>query len=77
MKTSTETLAKAMSVLAKEIQSPDGVANAAIAEAAERLLELAAQVDAAESLQANAYNKGFIAGVDAGIRAIQKIKEGG
>lgn len=37
---------------------------------------LAAQVEAAESLQANAYNKGFIAGVDAGIRAIQKIKEG-
>ena len=40
MKTKTETLAKAMDVLAREIQSGDGVANAAIAEAAQRLREL-------------------------------------
>ena len=41
-KTKTETLAAAMDVLSREIQSGDGVANAAIAEAAERLRELAA-----------------------------------
>jgi ethanolamine ammonia-lyase large subunit len=36
-KTETLTLAGAMDVLAREIQSGDGIANAAIAEAAERL----------------------------------------
>jgi len=40
MKTATPTLASAMRILARQIQSPDGVANAAIAEAAERLYEL-------------------------------------
>lgn len=40
MKTKTETLAAAMDVLAMEIQSGDGVANAAIAGAAQRLREL-------------------------------------
>ncbi len=40
MKTATPTLASAMRILSREIQSPDGVANAAIAEAAERLDEL-------------------------------------
>lgn len=39
MKTSTETLIAAMHILATEIQSDDGVANAAIAEAGERLAE--------------------------------------
>lgn len=39
-KTATPTLARAMHILSREIQSPDGVANAAIAEAAERLYEL-------------------------------------
>ena len=39
MRTSTETLIAAMHILATEIQSDDGVANAAIAEAAERLAE--------------------------------------
>lgn len=39
MKTSTKTLAAALRILAAEIQSPDGIANAAIAEAAERLEE--------------------------------------
>ncbi len=39
MKTSTETLIAAMHILATEIQCEDGVANAAIAEAAERLAE--------------------------------------
>lgn len=39
-RSSTETLIEAMRVLACEIQSDDGAANAAIAEAAERLAEL-------------------------------------
>ncbi len=39
MKTSTETLIAAMHILATEIQSDDGVANSAIAEAVERLAE--------------------------------------
>jgi hypothetical protein len=39
MKTSTETLVAAMRALANDIQSEDGVANAAIAEAAQRLEE--------------------------------------
>ena len=39
-RTDTLTLAAAMDVLAKEIESGDGVANAAIAEAAARLREL-------------------------------------
>jgi signal transduction histidine kinase len=40
MKTPTKTLAAAMRKLANDIDSPDGVANAAILEAAERLDEL-------------------------------------
>ena len=36
----TSTLINALCVLAYEIESPDGVANAAIAEAAERLEEM-------------------------------------
>jgi peptidoglycan hydrolase CwlO-like protein len=44
MKTPTQTLAAALRQLVNDIESPDGVANAAIAEAAERLDELMAQV---------------------------------
>ena len=40
MKTSIESLIKALRILAEEIESNDGVANAAIAEAADRLEEL-------------------------------------
>ncbi len=40
MKSSTETLIKAMYTLANDIQSEDGVANAAIFEATQRLEEL-------------------------------------
>ncbi len=40
MKSSTETLIKAMYTLANDIQSEDGVTNAAIFEAAQRLEEL-------------------------------------
>ena len=42
-KSSTETLIAAMRVLARDIQSGDGVANMAIAEAADRLEELEQQ----------------------------------
>ena len=47
MKSSTETLIKALQLLAQEIESPDGVANAAIAEASERLEELHEAITAA------------------------------
>ncbi len=40
MKTPTKTLAAAIRQLANDIESPDGVANAAILEAAERLDEM-------------------------------------
>lgn len=40
MKTNTETLIKALRILANDIESEDGVANAAIMEAAQRLEEL-------------------------------------
>jgi len=39
MRSDTETLIKALEILARDIQSEDGVANAAIAEAAQRLKE--------------------------------------
>ncbi len=39
MKTSTETLIAAMRILSQDIQSEDGAANAAVAEAAERLAQ--------------------------------------
>lgn len=40
MKTKTETLIRALRILAEEIHSEDGVANAAIGEGADRLEEL-------------------------------------
>jgi hypothetical protein len=46
MKTDTPTLIKAMRLLASEIESDDGTANAAISEAADRIEEL--QADAAD-----------------------------
>ena len=39
MRTSTETLIAAMRILSQDIQSEDGAANSAIAEAGERLAE--------------------------------------
>ena len=39
MRRSTETLIAAMRILSQDIQSDDGVANAAVAEAGERLAE--------------------------------------
>ena len=44
-RTHTDIIAKAMDVLARDIESHDGVANAAIGEAAQRLRELQSQVD--------------------------------
>lgn len=43
----TTTLIQAMRILSKDIQSEDGVANAAIAEAADRMEELLELVDGA------------------------------
>jgi hypothetical protein len=43
-KSSTETLIAAMRILARDIQSGDGVANAAISEAADRLAEQQAHI---------------------------------
>ena len=40
MRSSTENLIAAMRILSRDIRSTDGVANAAVAEAAERLAEL-------------------------------------
>lgn len=44
-KSSDETLIAAMEILARDIQSGDGVANAAIREAGERIAELSQQRD--------------------------------
>ena len=44
-KTNTKTLIEAMRILARDIQSDDGVANGAISEAADRMEELQAQRD--------------------------------
>ena len=49
-RSSTETLIAALRVLARDIQSDDGVANAAIAEAADRLEELESVAVAAEDM---------------------------
>ena len=46
---STETIIKAMWILSDEIQSGDGVANAAILEAAQRLEEQAKEIEALKS----------------------------
>lgn len=43
---STDTLIKALRILARDIQSEDGVANAAIAEAADRLERYQRQLEA-------------------------------
>ena len=49
MNTSTETLIAAMRILSQDIQSDDGVANAAIAEAAQRLEEQQERIKKLES----------------------------
>ena len=49
MKTSTETLIAAMRILSQDIQSEDGAANAAVAEAAQRLEEQQERINKLES----------------------------
>jgi uncharacterized protein (UPF0212 family) len=44
VRSSTETLIKAMRILSQDIQSEDGAANAAVAEAAQRLEEQQARI---------------------------------
>lgn len=44
MRSSNKTLADALRILAQDIESPDGVANAAILEAAQRIEELSERV---------------------------------
>lgn len=44
MRTETETIIGALRILAQDIQSGDGVANAAIAEAADRMEELCSEL---------------------------------
>lgn len=44
MKTKSKTLVKALRILSEGVQSDDGVANACIAEAADRIEELEAKV---------------------------------
>lgn len=51
----TKTIAQALNVLAREIHSEDGVANAAIAEAADRLMELDAEVIRLETIRRQNY----------------------
>ena len=45
MKSSTETIISALRVLARDIQTDDGVINACLSESAERLQELSILVD--------------------------------
>jgi len=45
MKTKTKTLIKALRILSRDIESDDGVANACVAEAADRLEELENKID--------------------------------
>jgi len=44
MKTKSNTLIKALRILSEDVQSDDGVANACIAEAADRIEELEAKI---------------------------------
>jgi hypothetical protein len=44
MKTKSKTLIKALRILSEDVQSDDGVANACIAEAADRIEELEAKI---------------------------------
>ena len=50
MRSDTQTLIEALKILARDIQSGDGVANACIYEAAERLIELSVRISNTEIL---------------------------
>jgi cbb3-type cytochrome oxidase cytochrome c subunit len=55
MTTPTETLIKALRILASDIQSEDGVANAAILEAAQRMEEMNERIKRLEKLGRELY----------------------
>ena len=65
MKTETMTLAAAMDVLARDIQSDDGVANAAIVEAAQRLREQEWEI------------AGFVTALERARKSLRFFKEAG
>jgi hypothetical protein len=64
MKSSTETLIKALRILAVETSSEDGVANTAIAEAADRLEELDIKLTALGSLAVADWDDSTVGEVD-------------
>lgn len=54
MRTETGTLIQALKILSEDIQSPDGVVNAAILEGAHRLEELVKELEAVKAENGNA-----------------------
>jgi len=60
MRSKTETIIGALRVLAQDIQSGDGVANAAIAEAADRMEELCSELSFYRKLNKNFVEAGRI-----------------
>lgn len=76
-KSSTETLIAAMRILARDIQSGDGVANAAIAEAVDRLEELHAGHlrDATKMAEQQARIAELEAQAAIGRRAVEMLKD--
>jgi len=74
MRTETLILASAMDVLARDIQSGDGVANAAIAEAAQRLRELEWEIARLESASRIDYNRADTARLDFLIGAAKTVE---
>jgi len=60
MRSKTETIISALRVLANDIQSGDGVANAAIAEAADRMEELCSELSFYRKLNKNFVEAGRI-----------------
>ena len=78
-KTNTKTLIEAMRILARDIQSDDGVANGAISEAADRMEELQAQRDqlreALERISAVTFTAGPEYGLMLARIAIEALQE--
>jgi hypothetical protein len=60
MRSKTETIISALRVLAQDIQTQDGVANAAIAEAADRMEELCSELSFYRKLNKNFVEAGRI-----------------
>jgi hypothetical protein len=60
MRSKTETIISALRVLVQDIQSGDGVANAAIAEAADRMEELCSELSFYRKLNKNFVEAGRI-----------------